>query len=57
MKALELLHILLLATCLSDQLHVSGFEMAGMRRAIEQTGRGPYRARFRRFSARTVSTA
>jgi hypothetical protein len=43
MNSVKWIKIFLLATCLSNQLHDDALEMAGMRRAVEQSTKEPYR--------------
>lgn len=45
MHTVKIIQICLLAACLSNELHEDDLEMAGMRRAIEQSTKEPYKAK------------
>ena len=57
MQTVKIIQICLLAACLSNELHEDDLEMAGMRRAIEQSTKEPYKARSADLGVRVVAGA
>lgn len=55
MQTVKIIQICLLAACLSNELHEDDLEMAGMRRAIEQSTKEPYKAKPLDLGVRVVA--
>jgi len=57
MQTVKIIQICLLAACLSNELNDDDLEMTGMRRAIEQSTKEPYKAKPTDLGVRVLAGA